>query len=519
MLNSMPLNMRQKLFVRLLPAASILIFFCCISLAKADNILLVIADDFGVDAAGVYNRDDLYGHNGEGASPAHTPTIDSLAASGVLFRNAYTNPICSPTRATILTGKYPHQIGVGWPAEAQLDVSETIIPEMLPSAYQSAAIGKWHLTHPSRGPTADKNHPINSGFDYFSGSLGGGVQDYNIWPKLTNSINTSPLIQNNYSIYATTDAANETIAKIQEYADQPWFIWLAFNAPHSPFHAPDPALTTNDVTASSSNTDKYKAMVEALDTELGRIIASMPADVLADTTIIFIGDNGTPSEVTQAPFLSNHAKATQYDGGTNVPFIVRSPRFISTINEGSESLAYINTIDIFNTIAEIAGVSNSATESATESVSIVPYLQSPSLPTLTKRPYIFTEHFSPNGFGPYTNHQRSMHLEGWKLIWRDDVYEEFYDLTNDPYETNNLLPVANLTAEPLAVYEQLVCAFEAIDTLELPDPADITNPSTCMPLATESVPAMPFLLMLLLSGLLAGISIKKANDWQRQSPL
>ena len=76
-----------------------------------------------------------------------------------------------------------------------------------------------------------------------------------------------------------------------------------------------------------------------------------------------------------------------------------------------------------------------------------------------------------------------------------------------------------MTAEALAVYEQLVCAFEAIETLESADPADITDPSTCMPPATENVPAMPFLLMLLLSGLLAGISIKKANDWQRQSPL
>jgi arylsulfatase A-like enzyme len=476
--------------------------------AIAENILLVIADDFGVDAAGVYSRDDLYGHNGEGATPAHTPTIDSLAASGVLFRNAYTNPICSPTRATILTGKYPHQVGVGFPVEAQLDVSETIIPEILPNAYQTAAIGKWHLTHPSRGPSADRNHPIDSGFDYFSGSLGGAVRDYNSWPKVTNSANSSPQVQNNYSIYATTDAANETIAKIADYADQPWFIWLAFHAPHTPFHAPDPALTTNDVTASSSNTDKYKAMVEAMDTELGRIIASMPAAVLADTTIIFIGDNGTPSGVTEAPFMTNHAKGTQYDGGINVPFIVSSSNFISASSQGSESLAYISTIDIFNTIAEIVGVSNLETAASSESVSIVPYLQQPSLPTLPQRPYVFTEHFEPNGFGPYTNHQRSMHLEDWKLIWRDDVFEEFYDLSNDPYETTNLLPVVNLTVQQLAIYDQLVCAFEAIDTLESINSSNLVDPSSCMLIINENIPIDSYLWLCLLGGLLITIVVQ-----------
>ncbi len=489
------------------------------SLAKAENILLVIADDFGVDAVGVYSRDDLYGHDGEGASPAHTPTIDNLAASGVLFRNAYTNPICSPTRATILTGKYPHQVGVGFPVEAQLEVSETIIPEILPSSYQTAAIGKWHLTHPSRGASADRNHPIHSGFDYFSGSLGGAVRDYNSWPKVTNSSSTSLQVQNNYNIYATTDAANETIAKIEEYADQPWFIWLAFHAPHTPFHAPDPALTTNDVTATSSNTEKYKAMVEAMDTELGRIIASMPVAVLADTTIIFIGDNGTPSSVTQAPFLPNHAKATQYDGGINVPFIVRSPSIISTADEGSESLAYIAAIDIFNTIAEIAGVNNDATESATESVSLVPYLQNPSLPTMAQRPYIFTEHFQPNGLGPYTNHQRAMHLDKWKIIWRDNVFEEFFDLSSDPFETNNLLPLTNLTTEQLAIYDQLVCAFEGIDTLGSTDPSDIINPSSCMPSAIEEVPTVPVIWRLLLGSLFIGVFVSKSRFWQPQSPL
>lgn len=512
MLKPILFNMRFKKRLKRLLSFSIAIFVGNISLVRAENILLVIADDFGVDAAGVYSRDDLYGHDGEGASPAHTPTIDSLAASGVLFRNAYTNPICSPTRATILTGKYPHQVGVGFPVEAQLDVSETIIPEILPSAYQTAAIGKWHLTHPSRGASADRNHPIDSGFDYFSGSLGGAVRDYNSWPKITNSSTTSVQVQNNYSTYATTDAANETIAKIADYADQPWFIWLAFHAPHTPFHAPDPALTTHDVTSSSSNTDKYKAMVEAMDTELGRIIASIPAAVLADTTIIFIGDNGTPSGVTQAPFIANHAKGTQYEGGTNVPFIVSSPNFISASNQGSESLAYISTIDIFNTITEMVGMSNLTTVVPSESVSIVPYLQQPSLPTLPLRPYVFTEHFQPNGFGPYTNHQRAMHFENWKLIWRDSVFEEFYNLSNDPYEATNLLPVVNLTTQQLAIYNQLVCAFEAIDTLESVNSSNFVNPSSCMTIASENVPIDSYLWLFLLGGLLITIVIQRHHS-------
>ena len=241
------------------------IFLISIQL-HSKNILVVLADDFGVDAAPIYSRDDLYGHEGEGSfySSIVTPTIDSLASEGILFRNAYTNPICSPTRASILTGKYPFQTGLGWPAQSQLDISETIIPEILPQNYRTAAIGKWHLTSPIRGRDADRDHAIASGFEYFAGSLGGMVTDYNNWTKITASHDLGVQVQSNYTTYATTDVANEAIAKIEEFGNEPWFVWIAFNAPHSPFHAPDPSLTVNDVSDDSNNVSKYAAMVEAL---------------------------------------------------------------------------------------------------------------------------------------------------------------------------------------------------------------------------------------------------------------
>lgn len=444
------------------------------------NILLVLADDFGVDAAPIYSRDDLYVHADEESlySSISTPTIDSLAMEGILFRNAYTNPMCSPTRASILTGKYPFQTGLGWPAQAQLNTNETIIPEILPQSYRSAAIGKWHLTSPTRGRSADKDHAITSGFEYFAGSLAGMVTDYNNWTKIVSSINSGTQTQNAFTTYATTDTANEAINKIAEFGDEPWFIWLAFNAPHSPYHVPDSSLTTNDITNNSTNVSKYSAMIEAMDTELGRVIQSIPEEILANTTIIFIGDNGTPSNVTRSPFLSNHAKGTQYDGGINIPFIVKSPQLISTADEGKESLAYVSTIDIFSTIAEIVNVSIGNLPS----VSILPYLAKPELSTQSIRPYVFTEHFEPNGFGPYENHERAVSYDNWKLIWRNNVVEEFFNLLSDPYETTNLLIQESLNEEQTLIYNQLVCV---LDNIEVGDASDCISSDHFIPLATN----------------------------------
>ena len=414
-----------------------------------NNFLILVADDLGVDGVGVYSRDDLYGHPGEGASPGPTPTLDALAAEGVLFRNAYATPSCSSTRAATLTGRLGFRTGVGRVGGA-LDAAETTLPKLVAATHHSAALGKWHIGG------SDVDHPIDSGFDYYAGGLGGGVGDYFSWTKVTNSASGSAATENDHDVYATTDAVDEALARIAAFGDDEWLIWVAFNAPHAPFHVPPSGLTTLGVDDGSSNALKYEAAVEAMDSEIGRLLDGIPADVLADTTVIFLGDNGTPRSVVEAPFDASRAKGSVYEGGINVPLIVSGP-LIDPADAGSESRAVVQSSDLFATIAEIAGVPSSAEDS----VSLLPYLDDPTLPTTLRRPHAYAETFSPNGLGPYTSEERAIRDDRYKLIWRDGGYEELFDLTADAFEDDNLL-VLGTSPEEDAAFDALALAMERL---------------------------------------------------------
>ena len=308
-----------------------------------------------------------------------------------------------------------------------LDDGETTIADIVAATHHTAAIGKWHI-----GPDGDADHPIDLGFEYYAGPLG-NVDDYRDWDKATAATGMAGTIDTGITTYVTTDNADEAVAKIAEFGDDPWFVWVAFTAPHAPFHVPPDALTTVAVNDASNNRTKYEAAVEAMDSEIARILASIDADVLADTTIVFFGDNGSPPGVTRPPFDSDHAKDTMYEGGINVPMIVVSPR-IDPADRGSESLALVQSVDLFATVAEIAGVD----AHAEDSISLVPYLEDPTLPTQQARRYAYAEAFAPNGSGPYTEHRRGVTDDRYKLIWRDGVYEEFFDLFANPFEDAGL---------------------------------------------------------------------------------
>ncbi len=340
--------------------------------AKGGNVLLIIADDFGVDSHGLY---------GIGSSTAPTPTIDGLAAEGVRFLRAWSNPLCSPTRATLLTGRYSFRTGVGFPTSEsrQIGLSEFTLPQALSQlGYSSAAIGKWHLSGDTNG---EGYNPNLMGFDHYSGNLEGFVTDYYYWTKTVNGIDST------VTNYATTENVDDALTWISGQGESPWFLWLAFNAPHSPFHKPPNELHSYD---SLSGTQQdinnnpvpyYQAMIEAMDTEIGRLLSSID---LASTDIIFIGDNGTPSEVAVPPADSNRVKATLYQGGVWVPWIVSGPSVTSIPRTNS---ALVNTTDIFATIIELAGgvVDNVVPASVThDSISILPLLEDPALGGVTQ---------------------------------------------------------------------------------------------------------------------------------------
>ncbi len=428
-----------------------------------DNFLVIVADDLGVDGLSVYSRDDLYGHAGEGASPGPTPILDQLAAEGVLFRNAWASPTCAPARAQALTGRHGFRTGVGTAEAGILDPVETTLADLLSATHATAAIGKWH-----NGTEGDAQSPIELGFDSYVGALGGSVAGYFNWEK-TRSSAGAPASRETVTTYATTDTADEAIAAIATFGDAPWFVWLAFNAPHTPFHVSPAPLRTTSVDSTSSAPTKWKAAIEAMDSEIGRVLASIPESVLADTTILFLGDNGSPRQATEAPFSPAHAKDSVYEGGINVPLIVKSPH-IAAADQGRENLALVSaTTDIFATVAEIAGVPTFAEDSA----SLVPYLEDPGLGTLATRPQVFAQSFEPNGFGPYSAEERAIRDDTWKLIWRNGAFDEFFNLIDDPFETDNRLAVGSLTSEEQAAYESLAAAMASIAIFcpSLPDSA------------------------------------------------
>jgi arylsulfatase A-like enzyme len=446
----------------------------CAGMAAAqDNALILLADDVGIDQLASY---------GLGSDLPPTPVLDQMAASGVLFRNAYATPVCSPSRAQILTGRQPFRTGIGHivgaamisPELYQLPPEETILPEMLelaaPGLFRTAAIGKWHLYE---GPGFEFA-PTAAGFDHFSGTpanFGFDPVGYYNWIKVVDGSYFVVL-----NTYATTDQVDDALAFLQT-APEPWLCYVAFSAAHVPFHAPPQALHTQDLSAAGPPAldprPYYKATVEALDNEIGRLLAGI-APMLPRTNVFFMGDNGTPFEVVLPPFDPVHAKTTLYEGGCHVPMLVMGP---AVAQPGTECTALVQLTDIYATIAELADVDLKATlpvGTVLDSVSIVPYLDDPA--AKPRRGTAFSQIFGPLGSAPYN-------LEGYMI--RDERYKliriftpgapgypvEMYDLSADPHEQVELL-AGGLSPVQRDAYRRL-----DREARELLRPAEITGPS------------------------------------------
>lgn len=386
------------------------------------NILLVITDDVGKDASSQYP---------EGDDPPFTPVLDGLAEQGLVFENAWSSPTCSPTRAGILTGKYGFRTGVLNPQDT-LSVSEVSVHEYigqnLPSRYASAVIGKWHLG----GGRNALDHPARLGISHFSGILGGGVDDYENWILTTNGV------QNAETAYTTTRLTDIASGWISEQ-ESPWFLWLAYNAPHTPFHLPPQELHNRQLTDSQDQIDAnprpyYLAAIEAIDHELGRLLDSMEQQQRENTLIFFMGDNGSPGQVAINPYGRRKAKGSLYQGGVNIPFFA-SGAGVERVGEREASM--INTTDLFATISEIAGVNVVAVN---DSISFAGLLGEPrALP----RDYLFTERDEEGLL------DQAVSDGHYKLIDYGDGRQELYDLLDDPYEDNELLEAGTAPAGQL----------------------------------------------------------------------
>lgn len=428
------------------------------------NLLLIIADDVGTDGLHLFNNDPR-------ASFPPTPNIDALHQSGVLFRNAYSYPTCSPTRATMLTGRYGFRTGIGYaladPSEPVLQAAEFTLPEVLsgqPSPrYRHANIGKWHLSFGEDDPR------ILGGWDHFSGVLIGALPSYEIWPKTVNGSTTSA-----YRAYATSDNVNDALTWLGKQGDQPWLLWMAFNAAHTPFHKPDNSLHSYDrlpdnaLAVQANPRPYYEAMIESLDTEIGRLLQGVDR---SRTTIVFLGDNGTLHTVIQAPYSVDRGKGTLYQGGIRIPLIIAGP---AVVRPHRESTAVVHTVDLFATLLELAG--------ANPALAIPPGhpIDSRSLvPILSDQPFqpgedaVLAENFSATL--PADVSGRAAMDARYKLIRFGDGRSEFYDLEADALETTNLLAsAAGLAPTVQAAYDRLAAKLDA--WANPPPTATLTRP-------------------------------------------
>jgi arylsulfatase A-like enzyme len=403
--------------------------------AAKQNILLIIADDYGADSSSLYNSTN------HGASLPPTPNIVSLVSNGVVFSRAVSYPLCSPTRACLLTGQFGFRTGVGDIIDNGPALTTTAFT--LPKAFTNAALGyalaqfgKWHLAN---GPNSPRTV---GGWTNFAGSLIGGVASYTNWTKSVNGVNTS-----GYTNYATTDLVNDATSWINAQGTNAWFVWAAFNAPHTPLHRPPQSLCPSYPLNTLTNSRRqFEAMVEAMDTELGRLLAAVNR---TNTHVIFLGDNGSTPGTIQPPYSATRAKNTLYEGGTRVPLIISGPAVVSPSRTNATPA---NMVDLFATILELAG--SSTTSAVPEGVtidgrSLVPVLAG----TNVLERYGYSEQFSTNN-PTAANAGRALQDSRYKLISFSTGVSEFYDLQTDPYEGINLLAGA-LTVEQQKYHDRL----------------------------------------------------------------
>jgi arylsulfatase A-like enzyme len=311
--------------------------------ARASNVIVLLADDLGWHDVGYHG------------SEIRTPNIDRLASEGVRFERAYSFPVCSPTRSGLMTGRSPMRLGVAYTvirpwSDYGVPVAERFMPQAFHDAgYQTAITGKWHLGHGSR-----KFLPRARGFDHAYGHLNGAIDYYTHEREggLDWNRNGKSVREQGYSTFLLGAEASRFIR--QRDRGKPFFLYLPFNAPHSPLQAP-PEHLERYAGIADQRRRAYAAMVDAMDATVGRVLATLEEEKIADNTLVlFFSDNGGPLPfgATNTPLRAG--KATTFEGGIRVPAVMRFP---GRLTAGGVSQQVITMMDYFPTLAAACGVS------------------------------------------------------------------------------------------------------------------------------------------------------------------
>ena len=403
------------------------------------NLLILIADDVGLDSL------PFSSPNAGGSFPP-VPNVAALAAGGVVFNQGYAYPTCSPTRAAMLTGRYGFRTGVLSPNSSdQFSGEEYTFPEAFDDqalGYAMASFGKWHLGGGSLGPNE------LGGWDHFSGVLGGAVPNFFDWTKVVNGVSVSLV-----DAYATSEHVDDALAWIGARGETNWVVWMGFTAAHTPLHKPPVALHGyDDLSGTSADISAqprlyFEAMIEALDSEIGRLLAGIDTN---ETTIVFVGDNGTSSATIEAPYdIARRAKGSLYEGGTHVPFVIAGADVVA----GGRSVdTVVHVADLFATLIELGG--GRVPSTGVDSRSLVPFLRNELFGDGDGLVLVESDWLQR---GQATG--RAVRDARYKLIEMNQSVVGFCDLWVESLEASNLLG-GGLSSEQLVAYARMTNYLE-----------------------------------------------------------
>jgi arylsulfatase A-like enzyme len=404
------------------------------------NFLLIFTDDHGYGDVSTY-----------GPSDVRTPHIDRIATEGMLFTAMRANcTVCSPSRAALLTGRHADRVGV--PGVIRTKPADSWgyfapgVPTMADvlggAGYHTALIGKWHLGLDS------PNLPNERGFAHFHGFLGDMMDSYLTHQRHGKNYmrrNENEIKPRGHATDLFSDWAADYLLERAKSADQPFFLFLAYNAPHFPIEPPDEWLAKVKQRAPGMNENRARnvAFVEHLDAGIGRVLAALDDSGLAgNTVVVFTADNGGSLPHAQNNDPWRGGKQQHYDGGLRVPFMVRWP---AGVQPGSRSDYAGMVFDLFPTFAELAGAKPGA---GLDAVSLVPVLKGGAIEGPRDLYFVRRE----GGLTYGGNSYEAIIRGDWKLL-RNDPYSplELYHLKEDPQETRNLAATNRKKFEELAM--------------------------------------------------------------------
>lgn len=407
--------------------------------AAPPNFLVIFTDDHGYGDVSAYHASDV-----------RTPHIDSIGTDGIMFTAMRANAtVCSPSRAALMTGRYADRVGVPGVIRTRAEDSwgffdpkaSTIANELKRVGYHTAIIGKWHLGLES------PNTPNERGFDHFHGFLGDMMDSYTTHLRHDQNymrLNGDVISPEGHATDLFTDWARDYLRDRANQPDKPFFLYLAYNAPHFPIEPPAEWLARVKQRAPELNDKRAAnvAFVEHLDDRIGRVLRTLSETGLdRNTLVVFTADNGGSLPHGQNNDPWRDGKQSHYDGGLRVPFLVRWPGHIPA----GSSCDYAGlSFDLFPTFLELAGTKPS---SDIDAVSLVPLFRGQQM--TAKRDLYFVRR---EGGPAYGGKSYEAIIRGdWKLM-QNDPYSplELYHLRDDPREQRNLAATQKKVVQELS---------------------------------------------------------------------